>query len=118
MSAKAWAKPGRCRITDSEGPRFNGGSAGVADDEPEVGACIGIAEAAGDAALDAAGAEAAGGGALLFEHAAQMIPSNATAESFTNRFMTPPGAQENLSAAATISPSPGSTSKAAPASGV
>jgi hypothetical protein len=55
---------------------------------------------------------------LWFEHAAQAGPSNATAESFTNGFMPSPGAQENLPAAATMSASPGSTSSAAPASGV
>lgn len=118
MFAKAWAKPGRCRITASEGPRVSGGSAGAADDEPGAGTCIGIAEAAGGAALDTADAEAAGAGGLWFEHAAQAGPSNATAESFTNGFMPSPGAQENLPAAATMSASPGSTSSAAPASGV
>jgi hypothetical protein len=118
MFAKALAKLGRCMITAKDGPLDNGGGASVSDEEPAAGVCIGIAEAAGGAALDAIGAEVAGGGALSFEHAAQAKPSNATAESLTNKFMASPSAQENFAAAATTSASPGSTSRAAPASGV
>jgi hypothetical protein len=91
MSVKAFARLGRRRITANEGPWDNGGEAGVSEEAPAAGACIGIAEAAGGgAALDAAGAEAAGGGALPSEHAAQATPSRAIAESFTKTFMRSP----------------------------
>ena len=91
MSAKALAKLGRRMIIASDGPLANGGGAGVSDEAPAAGACIGIAEAAGDVGFEAAGAEVAGGGALSLEHPAQAKPSNAIAESFMNRFTAPPG---------------------------
>jgi len=90
MFAKALAKLGRCMITASDGPLDNGGGASVSDVEPTAGARIGIAEAAGGVALDAAGAEAAGCGALLCEHAAQVRPKAATTKILATTFMISP----------------------------
>ena len=90
MFAKALAKLGRCMITASDGPLDNGGGTSVSDVEPAAGARIGIAEVAGGVALDAAGAEAAGGGALLFEHAAAATHNVAITDSFMNLLMVTP----------------------------